>query len=303
MKHIAKRLLSLLLVVCLVLSVAVIPAGAAETKLTSVYASYAAEGHTNAPVADDVFEAKSDSITVSILTTTDMHGRAYDWDSYKNSALSNNFLQAAKLVAERRAAVDDSILIDVGDILQGSALSSYNILQEGGENSPMATALRYIGYDAFVLGNHEFNYAPQIQWNYYNLLTSTDKAVAGQPVDVICSNVVETETNESVFSPYKTFTYKFEDGTTFTIGLLGFENMNNANWDVASHYEGCTFGHPDNTEKSYVYEWENYYGKEMQEKCDYIIVAMHSGEAILTSTIRRTKAATLQRIPPALTCC
>lgn len=103
MKHIAKRLLSLLLVVCLVLSVAVIPAGAAETKLTSVYASYAAEGHTNAPVADDVFEAKSDSITVSILTTTDMHGRAYDWDSYKNSALSNNFLQAAKLVAERRA--------------------------------------------------------------------------------------------------------------------------------------------------------------------------------------------------------
>lgn len=278
MKHIAKRLLSLLLVVCLVLSVAVIPAGAAETKLTSVYASYAAEGHTNAPVADDVFEAKSDSITVSIMTTTDMHGRAYDWDSYKNSALSNNFLQAAKLVAERRAAVDDSILIDVGDILQGSALSSYNILQEGGENSPMATALRYIGYDAFVLGNHEFNYAPQIQWNYYNLLTSTDKAVAGQPVDVICSNVVETETNESVFSPYKTFTYKFEDGTTFTIGLLGFENMNNANWDVASHYEGCTFGHPDNTEKSYVYEWENYYGKEMQEKCDYIIVAMHSGE-------------------------
>lgn len=278
MKHIAKRLLSLLLVVCLVLSVAVIPAGAAETKLTSVYASYAAEGHTNAPVADDVFEAKSDSITVSILTTTDMHGRAYDWDSYTNSALSNNFLQAAKLVAERRAAVDDSILIDVGDILQGSALSSYNILQEGGENSPMATALRYIGYDAFVLGNHEFNYAPQIQWNYYNLLTSTDKAVAGQPVDVICSNVVETETNESVFSPYKTFTYKFEDGTTFTIGLLGFENMNNANWDVASHYEGCTFGHPDNTEKSYVYEWENYYGKEMQEKCDYIIVAMHSGE-------------------------
>ena len=278
MKHIAKRLLSLLLVVCLVLSVAVIPAGAAETKLTSVYASYAAEGHTNAPIEDDVFEAKSDSITVSILTTTDMHGRAYDWNSYTNSALSNNFLQAAKLVAERRAAVDDSILIEVGDILQGSALSSYNILQEGGENSPMATALRYIGYDAFVLGNHEFNYAPQIQWNYYNLLTSTDKAVAGQPVDVICSNVVETETNESVFSPYKTFTYKFEDGTTFTIGLLGFENMNNANWDVASHYEGCTFGHTDNAEKSYVYEWENYYGKEMQEKCDYIIVAMHSGE-------------------------
>lgn len=226
-----------------------------------------------------------------------------DWNSYTNSALNNNFLQAAKLVAERRAAVDDSILIDVGDILQGSALSSYNILQEGGENSPMATALRYIGYDAFVLGNHEFNYAPQIQWNYYNLLTSTDKAVAGQPVDVICSNVVETETNESVFSPYKTFTYKFEDGTTFTIGLLGFENMNNANWDVASHYEGCTFGHTDNAESPMSMSGKTTTARKCRRSATTSSSPCTAARAILTSTIRRTKAATLQRIPPALTCC
>lgn len=303
MKHIAKRLLSLLLVVCLVLSVAVIPAGAAETKLTSVYASYAAEGHTNAPIEDDVFEAKSDSITVSILTTTDMHGRAYDWDSYKNSALSNNFLQAAKLVAERRAAVDDSILIDVGDILQGSALSSYNILQEGGENSPMATALRYIGYDAFVLGNHEFNYAPQIQWNYYNLLTSTDKAVAGQPVDVICSNVVETETNESVFSPYKTFTYKFEDGTTFTIGLLGFENMNNANWTSPATMRAARSAIPTTPKSPMSMSGKTTTARKCRRSATTSSSPCTAARAILTSTIRRTKAATLQRIPPALTCC
>ncbi len=278
MKHTAKRLLSLLLVICLALSVAVIPAGAAENKLTSVYASYAAEGHTNEPLADTVFDAAADTIKVSIMTTTDMHGRAYDWNSYTNGALNNNYLQAAKLVAERRAQVDDSILVDVGDILQGSALSSYNILQEGGKNSPMAIALRSIGYDAFVLGNHEFNFTPEVQWNFYNMLTSKDSALPGQPVDVVCANVVELETNESVFAPYKTFTYKFADGKTFTIGLLGLENMNNANWDVSSHYEGCQFGHTDNKEKSYVYEWETYYSKEMQEKCDYIIVAMHSGE-------------------------
>ena len=278
MKHTAKRLLSLLLVICLALSVAVIPAGAAENKLTSVYASYAAEGHTNEPLADTVFDAAADTIKVSIMTTTDMHGRAYDWNSYTNGALNNNYLQAAKLVAERRAQVDDSILVDVGDILQGSALSSYNILQEGGKNSPMAIALRSIGYDAFVLGNHEFNFTPEVQWNFYNMLTSKDSSLPGQPVDVVCANVVELETNESVFAPYKTFTYKFADGKTFTIGLLGLENMNNANWDVSSHYEGCQFGHTDNKEKSYVYEWETYYSKEMQEKCDYIIVAMHSGE-------------------------
>ena len=292
MRHTASRLLSLLLVVCLMLSLAVVPAGAVETKLTSVYASFAAEGHTNAPQEDAVFNAEADSITVSIMTTTDMHGRAYDWNSYTNSSLSNNYLQAAKIIFERRAEVDDSIVVDVGDILQGSALSSYNVLQENGKNSPMAIALRCIGYDAFILGNHEFNFGPEIQWNFYNMLESTDSSLPGTPVSVICANVVETESKESVFAPYKTFTYKFSDGTEFTIGLLGLENMNNANWDVASHYEGCTFGHPDNAEKSYVWEYERY-AEELAEKCDYVIVAAHSGEGRADTFNQENQAAYL----------
>ena len=216
---------------------------------------------------------------ITILGTSDMHGNIWGYSYEDNAETDNNGMaRLYTYIQQVRAENPNTFLVDAGDDIQGTIMTDdlYNKTPE--EPHPVVTAMNYMGYDAMTLGNHEFNYAPQIQWNYYNLLTSTDKAVAGQPVDVICSNVVETETNESVFSPYKTFTYKFEDGTTFTIGLLGFENMNNANWDVASHYEGCTFGHPDNTEKSYVYEWENYYGKEMQEKCDYIIVAMHSGE-------------------------
>lgn len=90
-----------------------------------------------------------------------MHGRAYRRNSYTNSALSNNFLQAAKLVAERAPPWTTAFLSMLATFCREARCSSYNILQEGGENSPMATALRYIGYDAFVLGNHEFNYAPR----------------------------------------------------------------------------------------------------------------------------------------------
>ena len=64
MRHTASRLLSLLLVVCLILGLAVVPAGAVETKLTSVYASFAAEGHTNAPQEDAVFNAAADSTII-----------------------------------------------------------------------------------------------------------------------------------------------------------------------------------------------------------------------------------------------
>ena len=94
------------------------------------------------------------------------------------------------------AAVDDSILIDVGDILQGSALSSYNILQEGGENSPMATALRYIGYDAFVLGNHEFNWGiPTMQsilgQASFPVLAANVTGAQGEPVTGAGWTIVE----------------------------------------------------------------------------------------------------------------
>jgi 2',3'-cyclic-nucleotide 2'-phosphodiesterase/3'-nucleotidase len=71
------------------------------------------------------------------------------------------------------------VLIDNGDLYQGTPVSSYHIAQltqylSSGSTSglnanfvnggvfntitPMALCLKYMGYDAAVLGNHEFNY-------------------------------------------------------------------------------------------------------------------------------------------------
>ncbi len=294
MKKALSRTLSLLLCLTMLFSVLAIGGFATEAKggtLSSVYASYAAQGHTNDPLTDSTFAVTGDSVRISVLTTTDMHGRAYDWNSYTNSALTNNLLQAAELIAARRAAADDSIVVDNGDILQGSALSSFNNTQEAGKNSPIAIALRGIGYDLFNLGNHEFNYSPEVQWNYYNALSSTDPALPGEPVDVVCANIVEKSTQESVFAPYKLFPYRFADGTEFTIGVISFENMNNANWDVASHYEGCDFAHADNTDMSYVYEYETYWKQELASKCDYVIVMQHTGEGSTTNYSQENQGA------------
>lgn len=283
-----KKVLCLVLCLALVLSVAVPVSGAGV--LSSQYASYAAAGHSNAPQSE-TRTLSADNATIAILTTTDMHGRVYDWNPYTDSALSNNYLQAAEIIARQRALADDSLVIDVGDVLQGSAISSYNILQQNGKNSPMAIALRSIGYDVFTLGNHEFNFTPEIQWNFYNMLADTDESLPGSPVSVICANVIENDTQESVFAPYKLFTYVFPDGTEYTIGVLCFDNMNNANWDVASHYEGCSFSHKDNETNSYVYEYETYWAQELAEKTDYLIVALHSGDGSADTYNQENQAA------------
>ena len=272
---------------CIVLCLALAGCAIGE----SVYASYALEGHTNAPLTDDTFTVAGDSVSIAVMTTTDMHGRAYDWNSYTGSSLSNNYLQAAQIITEQRALYDDSIVLDNGDILQGSALSSYSNSQEAAYLTPMGTALRYIGYDAVNLGNHEFNYSPEIQFNFYNYLMTDDASLPGSKTDVVCANIIELESGESVFAPYKLFPYAFEDGTVYTIGVIAFENMNNANWDVASHYEGCAFAHSDNTEMSYVYEYTTYWQKELEEKADFIIVMQHCGEGREDSYNQENQAA------------
>ena len=223
--------------------------------------------------------AAPESITIGIYSTTDMHGRCYGTDPLTDGSVNNSYLKVATAVKEERAKVDGSVLVDCGDIIQGSAITSYNVNMKEGEENPMAYCLRYIGYDAFVLGNHEFNYSSEIQTKFYDLLQSTDASVAGSPVSVVCANLIYTDTQQPKFKPYITKEFTV-GGKTFTIGVLGFENVNVPNWDVPEHYAGLQFTHDGNTDRTYVYEWVNYWQQEMREtaKCDFVIVAAHSGE-------------------------
>ncbi|MTR49884.1 hypothetical protein GMD67_12185, partial [Pseudoflavonifractor sp. BIOML-A11] len=134
--------------------------------------------------------AAPESITIGIYSTTDMHGRCYGTDPLTDGSVNNSYLKVATAVKEERAKVDGSVLVDCGDIIQGSAITSYNVNMKEGEENPMAYCLRYIGYDAFVLGNHEFNYSSEIQTKFYDLLQSTDASVAGSPVSVVCANLI-----------------------------------------------------------------------------------------------------------------
>ena len=204
-------------------------------------------------------EGEAESVQIGIYTTTDMHGRVYDQNPV-GGTWKNSYLKVASAMAEERAAMGGTILIDNGDLLQGSTIMSHNINLEAGENNPAALCLRYCGYDAFVPGNHEFNFSLDVQNKFYDLLTSTDETLPGKAVPAVCANLLD-ETTEEVAKPYVPYVIKeFTVGEkTFKIGVLGFENMNVPNWDLPSHYEGMIFGHKANEEQSFGYEWTNYW--------------------------------------------
>lgn len=115
----------------------------------------------------DVAQAQTLSLTGTssqteefvLLTTTDIHGKCWNVNILNDTAVNNSLLRVSTVVKQVREQYGDNvILIDNGDLYQGTPISSYNI-QCGGDENPMALALKYIGYDVSVLGNHEFNYS------------------------------------------------------------------------------------------------------------------------------------------------
>ncbi len=170
MKHLLRRSIALLLTLAMLLSVA--------------------------PLA--VFAAEETANEFVVLSTTDMHGRAWDNNVLNDTRTTNSMLHVATAVKEIRASYDNVILLDNGDTYQGTPVSGYQLaLQQQGLTelpNPMALCLKEIGYDAATIGNHEFNYAWDVMEEVRAYLADETK---GNKVESLCANLYWEETGEN----------------------------------------------------------------------------------------------------------
>ncbi|SEM69579.1 2',3'-cyclic-nucleotide 2'-phosphodiesterase / 3'-nucleotidase [Pseudorhodobacter antarcticus] len=97
-----------------------------------------------------------------ILQTTDLHAHVYPFDYYQDHEVDTAGLaRTAALIASARAEVANSILLDNGDLLHGSALGDYMAYDRGlrdGDLHPVIAAMNALRFDAANVGNHEFNF-------------------------------------------------------------------------------------------------------------------------------------------------
>ena len=97
------------------------------------------------------------TLQLAVLSTTDMHGRATLLDVATQTEDAASMERVATAVLQERVAFGDKVLlVDNGDTIQGTLVAQYAINLRPDEENPMITALDYIGYDAWVMGNHEF---------------------------------------------------------------------------------------------------------------------------------------------------
>src|SRR5712664_1393273 len=111
-------------------------------------------------------------IKITLLATTDLHGNLLPYDYYTAQPADRGLAKIATLIRSARADNPNNLLIDCGDTIQGTPLESlYQHYIETGhlplkltfagpplDHDPMMLAMNAIGYDAMVVGNHEFNF-------------------------------------------------------------------------------------------------------------------------------------------------
>lgn len=100
--------------------------------------------------------AQAREVRVTILYTTDLHGRLIDRSEPGNREDdAGALLRVATLIEQVRAEEPRALLVDCGDTVQGGP-ESY--LSQG---RAMFDAMEFLRYDAWVPGNHEFDWGLQ----------------------------------------------------------------------------------------------------------------------------------------------
>ena len=106
-----------------------------------------------------VFQVNAKEVDVSILATSDVHGRMLPWDYGTDKAdSSGSYAQISSFLKEYRSQHANVIMVDAGDIIQDNQIERFHNVK----NHPAIAALNAMHYDIMVLGNHEFNFGMPI---------------------------------------------------------------------------------------------------------------------------------------------
>lgn len=95
---------------------------------------------------------QGDTVTISILHTTDVHGHIMPVSDYDGTPDLGGFARCTTQIRRWRRKNPNTILIDVGDVYQGTEVGFRS------KGQLMIDLFNHLRYDAWVVGNHEFDW-------------------------------------------------------------------------------------------------------------------------------------------------
>ncbi|MEW8993221.1 bifunctional UDP-sugar hydrolase/5'-nucleotidase [Clostridium sp.] len=190
---------------------------------------------------------------ITILATTDVHGNVlgYNYDNGE-SFIDSGMNRIYSYIKQVKSENPNTLVVDNGDIIQGNTLTDEIYSNEKKEKHPVISAMNFMGYDAMVLGNHEFNFG-------IDLIKSLEKQ---SDFPFLSANV-----------NYKKNGYEFVKTHTILncggvrVGIIGLTTPNVPRW-AGNLVEELSFHDLGETAYRYV--------NEIRDKVDVILVMAHA---------------------------
>ncbi len=211
-------------------------------------------------------EESSPRLRLRLLETSDLHMFVLDWDYYHAKLdPTAGLARTATLIRKARAEVENSLLFDNGDFLQGNPLADFIAAQPLPSPKvphPLMEVMSGLGYDTIGLGNHEFNYG----------LEFLEATLSGAAFPVVCANVTRAD-GRPFLPPYTILKrqVKDESGTLheLRIGVIGFVPPQIMMWDK-TRLEGKIAAID-------IVTAAKRYLPELRAACDVTVALSHSG--------------------------
>jgi 2',3'-cyclic-nucleotide 2'-phosphodiesterase (5'-nucleotidase family) len=207
---------------------------------------------TPAPASSDLADDR-----IQLLHTDDIHGHL-DADIVQSANASSSFRAggmaqlAGQVAAYRARSPQRTLLIDGGDAWQGTFISNAN------KGEAVTRAMNLMRYDAFAVGNHEFDWGQDV-------LAQRAKEAA---FPFLAANVIETKTGGS---PSYLRSFVVKDLGITRVGIIGLTNPGSATIVKATSVVGLQFRPAADSVRMLL--------SEVQKQADIVVVAAHIGTA------------------------
>jgi len=176
-------------------------------------------------------------LKLRLMETTDIHMNLLNYNYFKGKTDEKIGLsKAATLIKAARAEVDNSLLIDNGDLLQGSPMGDYMARAgiEAGKIHPAYKMMNTLDYVVGNIGNHEFNFG----------LDFLHQSLKGANFPYVSANVFiddgdnDPTNDKPAYQPYIIVDKNLKDADgkehAIKVGFIGFVPPQIMNWDKAN---------------------------------------------------------------------
>nr|WP_276583033.1 bifunctional 2',3'-cyclic-nucleotide 2'-phosphodiesterase/3'-nucleotidase [Morganella morganii] len=207
------------------------------------------------------------TVDLRVMETSDIHSNLIDFDYFKDKPTEQfGLVRTAGLIKAAKDEATNAVLVDNGDLIQGSPLADYMVSKglNDGEAHPAHKLMNTMGYTVGNFGNHEFNFG----------LDYLKKAIAGADFPYVNANIIDEKTGKNLFTPYIIVDtpVKDRDGKehVIKIGYIGFVPPQILIWDKANLEGKVRVNDITETAKKFVPQMK-------AEGADLIVAIPHSG--------------------------